>query len=465
MPQVKQPPRQGPKQKVQRASNHQQHYDGDVASNTAPSSASSRPSSSRPHTAKASDSTINTQDPASRSHRAQQEQALRRSWINRHRTSQIASEDVEEALASLTMEQAILDAVRIGCDAAVKKDIPEGWSGLGVVLRRIKEKFVGRNYEGIFGKEGQEAEPSLDGLSIDDTLPSQLVAYAAGYTAGRSLCYWDLLTGIPQIRDMLSEAIWGESSTPLNVFALGAGPAAEVVGMAAACSSVDHEQEDGVSSAEKKLATGGGINIHVQDIADYGDIVQSLTKTSRDMFFLPQSLFNVTFSRGDVLTADTARQKDLAARIGSADIVTALFLLNELLGSSKKEFVRLVGTLVAKMKPGSFLLVVDSAGSFSEVELGSKGGRKSGVDAEEEDEEEDLDPTRSNRDSSGARAGQRTYMVYNLLDQIRAFDIVAKTDSRWYRVPTPQQQPGLSYPAKLHNMRHFVRLYRRRADA
>lgn len=75
------------------------------------------------------------------------------------------------------------------------------------------------------------------------------------------------------------------------------------------------------------------------------------------------------------------------------------------------------------MMPGSKLLVVDSAGSFSDVEI----------------------------------AGQR-YMCYHLLDNIEALECIQKSDSEWYRYPKKLEN---MYPGKLNNMRFFYRLYKK----
>ncbi|KAI8844156.1 hypothetical protein BC829DRAFT_400487 [Chytridium lagenaria] len=453
MPQIKGPPKQAPK-KPQSATKSRPSPSSSVSYSS--SSSASRPQSSRSALSHSAAISIDTQDPASKSYRLLQQHVLRETWLDRHRRKHSgkpitdASKRAEDALKELTVEQAILDAVRIGCDGFVKKEIPGGWEGLNVVLRRIKEKFVGRNYEGIFGTE--DDGPAKED-SDDISLSTQLVAYAAGYSAGRSLCYWDLLTGLPELRSFLADGIWKPSDdAPVNVLALGAGPAAEVAGIAAACSSISTETTATLSESQ----TARGINVHILDIADYQEIAHSIAKTSRDMFGLPQNLFNVSYSRGDILSQDPEKQTDISTKISSANLITAMFLLNELLGSSKKEFVRLVGTLVSKMKPGAFLLVVDSAGSFSEVTVG--------LQKKDEDEVEDLDPTRKVPAPVAGKEQARTYMVYHLLDQIKAFDVIAGVDSRWYRYPTPQQQPDLTYPAKLHNMRHFVRLYRKKED-
>lgn len=74
------------------------------------------------------------------------------------------------------------------------------------------------------------------------------------------------------------------------------------------------------------------------------------------------------------------------------------------------------------MQKGTYLLVVDSAGSFSETKIGEK-----------------------------------TYKFFNLLDRIDSFKILESFDSVWYRYPS-----HLSSSLKLDNIRYCVRLYQKK---
>ncbi|KAJ3132731.1 hypothetical protein HK101_004575 [Irineochytrium annulatum] len=337
----------------------------------------------------------------------------------------------------IRIEQLILDCVRHACEPVVTSTLQNGWDDLPAALRVIKSLFTRRDYAAIFA-------------SGDDRL---LVAYAAGYDGGRAMCYWELFTSITPLRGLLTLAArkrrvkgFGGST---RVLALGAGPGAELVGIAAAMvaplaqAAADGAKED----AEAGGAPTPEVVVHVQDIADYGSVIGSLETSIRKHFGLDASRLGVTFSTGDVLNAEPGAD-GWVSEIAEANLVTALFLLNELLSASKKDFVKLVSLLVENMKKGAYLLVIDSAGSFSEVVVG---GAKRNAGAEDEDDED-----RGAQSREPPPAG-RTYMVYQLLDQISAFETAFKDDSRWYRFPV---EPPLEYPVKLHNMRHFVRLYK-----
>ncbi|RKO88103.1 hypothetical protein BDK51DRAFT_19192, partial [Blyttiomyces helicus] len=259
-------------------------------------------------------------------------------------------------------------------------------------LRIIKQHFFNREYTAIF------------------TNPDLLPVYAAEYIPGRALCYRSLFIRIKELRDVLS----GRGQF---VFCLGAGNGSEVVGIAAAMV--------GLRLAGGANAGGGAsepeVEVHCQDLSSYDPVMSLLDSAIRSTWSIPQSTLTLSTSVSDLLDGDPANQAALAAHLARAHLVTAMFVLNELLATSKSGFVKLVTALVTHMPKGSLLLVVDSAGSFSDAKVG---------------------------------AGQ--YKVYTLLDAVQGLEAVVKEDSVWYRYPD-----GLNYPTKIQNMRHFVRLYRR----
>ncbi|KAI9351324.1 hypothetical protein BDR26DRAFT_850881 [Obelidium mucronatum] len=260
--------------------------------------------------------------------------------------------------------------------------------------RRIKALFVQRDYLAIF------------------TDTALLDVYVAEYSPSRALCYHSLFTDSQPLREALKAAA--------SVYCVGSGSGGELVGIAAAIHSIKPDQH---------------ITIHSQDIADYSSALVPVEAALRAEFkdvpiTTETSVFNI-------LSDDPAHVQLKTACIANADIITSFFILNELLANSKKEFVQFVKLLVTGMKKGALLVVVDSAGSFSEVSVGSRKGKQT-------------------ESGSSIDSPTPTYMVYNLLDAIQAFEILEKSDSRWYRYPE-----GLYYPIKLNNMRHFFRIYRK----
>ncbi|KAJ1549125.1 hypothetical protein HK405_009421 [Cladochytrium tenue] len=228
----------------------------------------------------------------------------------------------------------------------------------------------------------------------------------------------------------------------------------------------------GESGDEDEDEDGGDVmlDVHVQDLADYAHVLDAVVReTARE--FAPgtggggrgdddtaprrlQLRVRTTMPhdpvtallRGGSGGASAGAATDFEAAVARADLVTALFVLNEVLAAGRRGFVALAAALVRCMRPGALLLVVDSAGSFSEFEVRRAGDGVGGGG--------------SSPSSNSGDASSRTYMVYALLDAIDAFEVVEATNAQWFRLPAAAT--GLDYPLKLNNMRYFMRLYRRR---
>ncbi|KAJ3417624.1 hypothetical protein HDV05_000081 [Chytridiales sp. JEL 0842] len=323
-------------------------------------------------------------------------------------------------------------------------------------LRKIKDLFLIRDYESIF------------------TNPLFLDPYVAAYSPSRALCYWDMFVRCKYLRQLLRGK---EGGKPSEVFCMGAGSCGELVGIATAMvglnqtlgiakkqavldgsnekmeennrreisqSNNDERKENTAQGGDEKDSTTSGetqLKIHIQDLGLYHTAFSRIShQLTQPPFSLSRDRLSITNSFGeDVLDFQSPSLDENTKKIASADLITALFIMNELLAESKAQFVKLIGLLVKHMKKGAMLLIVDSAGSFSEVYLCKDGKEK---------------PAAASAHESG---DGRTYMVYHLLDKIGAFEILEQTDSRWYRYP---EDAGLDYPLKLTNIRYFMRLYK-----
>jgi 25S rRNA (uracil2843-N3)-methyltransferase len=236
--------------------------------------------------------------------------------------------------------------------------------------RRIKDLFLQRDFVTLF---------------TDATL---LPVYALEHASSRSLCYRDVFMKLKALK------VHG------TIGMLGAGNGAELLGIAAAL-----------------FDTQSNIQFVVQDLSNYG-ILDPLFQAIQERY--PHTdTWTMKLDTGDLQDKEYLQQLNW---IPGASLITACFVLNELLTLSKKSFVQCIQYLVSRMQKGALLLVIDSAGSFSEVQVGAQ-----------------------------------DYMLFTLLDHIQQFEIIEKHDSVWYRFPTE-----LRYPLKLNNMRFFLRLYQRK---
>lgn len=269
-------------------------------------------------------------------------------------------------------EQSILAMIRKACmNTFARKDFFK-------ILQVIKNSFVQRDYEGIF------------------TDPVNLEVYSAAYVPGRALCYFEIFCR-PQILKFLTR--------PSKIYCVGSGSGSELSAIAAAMTRVPAERQK--------------VKLVMEDIGDYRAILQSFEDTIREKWLLTEEQLSCTYEQSDIL--DETMQEQVDKRLAESDLITFMFVMNELF-VKKAAAMALVQRMVKSMKKGAHLLVVESAGSFSHLQVGNK-----------------------------------TYMVYMILDAIQDLELVVKEDSRWYRHPD-----HLKYPIDVQNMRYFIRLYKKK---
>ncbi|ORX47366.1 hypothetical protein BCR36DRAFT_584873 [Piromyces finnis] len=285
------------------------------------------------------------------------------------------------------VSQAILNIIKDACMEHISNDAFE------TILQQIKTHFYNREYDAIFSE------------------PKYLPIYTTAYAPSRALAYNELFTSYPELSNILA--------TPNGyIYCMGSGAGSEVVGLTCAnlASSTDENQ---------------GLEIHCQDYANYNEVQDSLVKTMKEQWNIKDNRIKYSTSVADVLKNDKVDGMTVDEHISKATLVTAMFLMNELFTMSKKETVQLITRLVKNLPKGSYFLLVDSAGSFSNLNVNnSEGDRK------------------------------KTIMIFQLIDMIKSFDIILKDDAVWYRLPNEKIQP-LHYPTKLNNMRYFLRLYQK----
>ncbi|KAF8946526.1 hypothetical protein BGZ47_000318 [Haplosporangium gracile] len=354
-------------------------------------------------------------------------------------------------------DQHILNVVKESCQEAF--NLPS----FNTTLQTIKSHFFNRNYDAVFQN------------------PEHLPVYSARYAPSRALCYYHLFMEHP----VLMKTLEGGPST---ILCIGSGAGSELVGISAAMVHANpvvkvkkvkkvltkavkdeaeemtkHDTKDtkDINGAIEDTTTSLGmetltvstestqnsasptaasettpasaspetktkakkpkvnkkkVTIVMQDYVDWSPILKPMEAVVRSRMLLNPERLQCETEIGNVLDLS----EDLLERVAKADLITFMFVLNELF-QDKKRTMLLVAKIVAAMPSGAHMLVVDSAGSFSNLKV-----------------------------------GERTYMVYMLLDHLKSLEIVYQDDATWYRCP-----PSLTYPLKLENMRHFVRIYKK----
>ena len=184
----------------------------------------------------------------------------------------------------------------------------------GKTLQSIKAGFVQRDYEGIFTSEAGD-----------------LQVYSAAYVPGRALCYFEIFCQ-PQLLQLLARKT--------TIYAIGSGSGSELVSIAAAMTR---------SPAERQR-----INLVMQDIGDWAQVLETFESTARQSWKLTEDLLTCEYFQDDIL--DPTKREERAQRIANANLITFMFVMNELF-VNKAAAMELIQALVSNMKKGAHLLV------------------------------------------------------------------------------------------------------------
>lgn len=237
-------------------------------------------------------------------------------------------------------------------------------------------------------------------------------AYASRWSPARALAYTSLFASFPAIRELFKD-----SEQQVNALCIGGGAGSEV----AALGSVYCRLK------EYNSTSSSGMNIDVVDIADWSKVIGGVTNYIKENWIYQASKFNTNFIHDDILTISKEQ-----SQFSKHDLITLLFTTNELFNAKRPETVKFLHTMNATCKQGTYLLIAESAGSFSNITIGKK-----------------QFPVQ--------------FLVDMILvgkpgdDSVGAWEIVEQSESCWYRIEERQ----VEYPMKLENMRFFYRLYRK----
>lgn len=233
---------------------------------------------------------------------------------------------------------------------------------------------------------------------------------------------------------------------PTRIACIGGGAGAEIVGLAGWVKLMADRQADESRPGQLSIRPHS-LDVLNIDIAAWHKVVEDLDRRittplvlskyasaaakAANSAFLPADTLNVQFKQQDVLEMEPS---ETAALLGNMDFVTVLFTLNELYTASVPKAQRLLLDVTSAMQPGTYLLVVDSPGSYSSVMI----------------------------NGTEKKYPMQWLLDHTLLDEDRTtktanWEKLVSDESRWFRVPK-----GLKYPIELENMRYQIHLYRRR---
>ena len=357
---------------------------------------------------------------------------------------------------------------------------------LPAVIQNVKQQLFNRDFEKAFGSE------------------AHLEAYAMRWSPSRALAYLEILCSLPQLSNQFQDTVdgdalqSGEAEHPAGIIeqvapdtqvgkratkpqpytvtpnsrsgrskitCLGGGAGAELVALAGYMRHLRSSATTSTQSSQEGLDSGSGtlvnFNIAAVDIADWSTVVQTLSagicspppiskyasaalRAVNVPLADPES-FIVTFYRQDVLNMDV---QHMASILQDSTLVTLMFTLNELYTTSMGGTTNFLLSLTYILEPGSFLLVVDSPGSYSTVDIGKN-------------------PNKEDSSSAAKKYPMQWLLDHTLLEASTIgsstnttlggqWEKLVSDDSRWFRLPE-----GLRYPIELEDMRYQLHLYRR----
>ena len=342
--------------------------------------------------------------------------------------------------------------------------------------------------------------------------PELLEAYATRWSPSRALAYLDILVNTPPLASYIAKFIIpavkheenissasGKTSQSFSdshsgssfsnneldpeieagttgcksIVCIGAGSGAEIVAFAGylrhmcalSCEDTSLANSSPVSfnAVHVEEVPKHPLSIKMLDIADWSSVVERLysratatsilskyassssAKAKYNQLTDPATL-KVNFERQDVLSIEV---EPLAAILHHVSLVTIMFTLNELYSTSMSKTTNLLLTLTYLMQPGSLLLVVDSPGSYSTVDLKKKASNSEPPESEKRYPMQWLlDHTLLESSNIGSSK--------NASSAGAQWKKAVSCESKWFRLP-----PGLKYPLKLEDMRYQLHLYRR----
>jgi len=350
----------------------------------------------------------------------------------------------------LELQQVILNTFTIAFPIAGETE------QLKQATQEVKGHLFNRDFSSAFGQ------------------PSYLQAYALRWSAARALGYSHILTHPsrrflldncntttipentepnqkPSISQNISNNVASDSPST-KVICIGGGAGAEIIALAA---------------AQKHFNFKTPLQITAIDIANWSTPITNLSsalstppplssyaseaakaRPENNPLLPDPSKPTITFIHQDVLTWDD--NDAIQQTIQNTTLCTIMFTLNELFTTSLPKTTSFLLKLTDLMSRHSHLLVVDSPGSYSEIQLGSSKNPANDVSVDTEKTTKKKYPMKWLLDHtllSVAGTGEQAKWMK-----------VEGEDSVWYRI---ERRRELRYAVELESMRYQLHLYRR----
>ncbi|SCU90942.1 LANO_0D10330g1_1 [Lachancea nothofagi CBS 11611] len=295
--------------------------------------------------------------------------------------------------------QNVIDLFKVTFDQELYRDDRQTLSD---AIQSVKTELYNRNYAAAF----------------DST--EKRTAYCCRWSPSRAIAYTSLFCHLDAVRDIV------QSNTNSEILCIGGGAGGELVSIASIFApSIDFNAKYSTNKTELQNKT---LRVKLVDIADWTTEVQRLTEKLQETWLFDHAAdLDIQSINKDVLKM---APEDL--NLPSLNLITLLFTTNELFMAEKASSIRFFQRLNKDCASGCHLLIVESAGSYSHITVGTK---KFPIQ----------------------------YLIDTLLlgkrgqESTGAWDLVQEHDSLWYR-----SKDEIDYPLKVENMRFFYRLYRKK---
>lgn len=405
---------------------------------------------------------------------------------------------------SIKLQQRVLDVFRDAFLPRMNHELP-------VLLQEVKKNLFNRDFRKAFGSE------------------AFLETYAFRWSPSRALAYMEIFCSISPLPFRLARsfsdttmevkkslASSGDSAKPLlsdakaearpkkeqqphlpppndpaegfGIACLGGGSGAELVALVGYLRWIESANYDSQTKQDEAKKTQV-LNIKFLDIADWSNIIHKIhsvaTTTPPISPYASTAIkdnitpladpadLHIQFQHSDILSLTLDQLKNV---LKNTKLVTIMFTLNELYTSSMSATTNFLLSMTSILTPGALLLVVDSPGSYSTVDLiGSRKSEGAGAGATQNGDGDDDADADASQSASGLapkkneEIKKKKYPMHWLLDHTllesanigssgntRVWEKIYTHESKWFRLKSE-----LKYPIELEDMRYQIHLYER----
>ncbi|KAK5962024.1 25S rRNA (uracil2843-N3)-methyltransferase PWA37_000054 [Arxiozyma heterogenica] len=260
------------------------------------------------------------------------------------------------------------------------------------------------------------------------------VAYCCRWTPSRAISYASLLSHFPEIVDIITKSNESNNNNNNNgskILCVGGGAGAELIAITSIFTPFIHTKKKKNIDNDSKNTL---LEVTLIDIANWDHVIKRIMDQVKEKWLYNNiwKTYKVNFLNHDILRSIDDEDVKNATSLKKLNLITMLFTTNELFKEDRARSIRFLQRLNQQCQQGCYLLILESAGSYSHITVGSK-----------------------------------KFPIQFLIDTILigargkgiegCWELISQNDSIWYRCDNT-----LDYPIRLENMRFFYRLYRKK---